>query len=156
MADLVFNIAKGRINELQRRVATNDPADSVLVVVLLKTAEADATLEDYETLSALLVNSDEADFTGYGRKVLTDADVPMPVVDHTANTQSSDIPDQVWISAGGTLDNALAKAVVCYDPAAGTGTDSELVPLSAADFVATTNGNNLTGIMHADGYFRAS
>jgi hypothetical protein len=54
VANIVFNIAKGEVNAYVKRVVNNDPANSALVIVLLKTAEADATLQDYDTLGAIL------------------------------------------------------------------------------------------------------
>lgn len=158
MADGVFNIAKGRAIELHNRVANNDPAASGLVVVLLKAAEADATLEDYDNLSLLLAaaGNTEADFTNYARKVLTDTDISAATPDDTNNRQEADIPDQTWTSAGGTTDNTLAKLIICYDSDTGAGDDTGLVPLSHHDFVATTDGNDLTATIDANGYFRSS
>lgn len=49
MADFIFNVAKGKWAEWHERVNNNDPANSALVIMLLKTAEADATLKDYDT-----------------------------------------------------------------------------------------------------------
>jgi len=36
MGNIVFNIAKGKVNEYVARVDGNDPANSALVLVLLK------------------------------------------------------------------------------------------------------------------------
>ena len=55
MADQVFNIAKGRITEFYNRIVSNDPINSAFVLILLKTSEADSTLIDYDTLSAIVV-----------------------------------------------------------------------------------------------------
>lgn len=157
MADGVFNIAKGRVNELVRRVVANDPANSALVVVLLKTAEADATLKDYDTLSALLAGANtEADFTNYARKSLTDADLSDPTTDDTGDSQWSDMPDQTWTSAGGASNNTLAKFIVCYDSDTTGGTDANLVPLTYHDFVATTDGNDLLAQIAATGFYDAA
>jgi hypothetical protein len=54
MANGVFNIARGRVNEYVSRVANDDPTNAVLVAVVLKAAESDATLEDYDDLATLL------------------------------------------------------------------------------------------------------
>lgn len=157
MADGVFNIAKGRVCELHDRVASNDPANSALVVVLLKTAEADATLEDYDTLSALLAGSNvEADFTNYARKVLTDSDISASAVDDTNNRREADIPDQTWSSAGGVSNNTTAKLLICYDSDTTGGTDSNIVPLVHLDYAETTTGGDITAVINAAGYFRAS
>lgn len=157
MANQVFNIAKGRANELVRRVATNDPANGGLVVLLLQANEADAVLEDYDDLAALLAagGNTEATFTNYARKVLTDADVSIPTVDDSADNQWADIADQVWTAAGGTTDNTLTKMVICYDPDVTGGADADLIPLTHLDFATTTNGNDLTAVMAATGFFVA-
>ena len=73
MGDLAFNVAKGRVVEFYNRVETNDPNNSAFIVVLLKAVEADAVLQDYDDLGALLgaAGNTEADFTNYARKVVT-------------------------------------------------------------------------------------
>lgn len=157
MADGVFNIAKGRVNEYVNRVDSNDPTNSALVVVLLQVAEADATLEDYDDLSALLAGSNtEATFTNYARKVLTDTDVTAPTPDDTNNRQDADIPDQTWTSAGGATNNTLVKMLVCYDNDTTAGTDANIIPLTYHDFSITTNGNDLSALINAAGFYRAS
>lgn len=157
MANEVFNVAKGRVNELLRRIVANDPTNSALVVVLLKVAEADATLRDYDTLSALLAGSNtEADFTNYARKVLTDADLANPTVDDTGDTQWSDMGDQTWTSAGGAANNSLVKLVICYDNDSTSGDDTNLIPLTHHDFVVTTDGSNLVAQVAATGFYSAA
>ena len=158
MADGVFNIAKGRVIELHNRVDTNDPTNSGLVVVLCKVSEADATLEDYDDLNALLgsAGNTEADFTNYARKVLTDSDITAATPDDTNNWQQCDIPDQTWSSAGGTLDNTLTKVIICYDNDTTGGNDTNLIPLTHHDFTPTTNGNDLVLQIDSNGYFRAA
>lgn len=157
MADFVFNIARGRVNEMHRRVVNNDPANSGLVLVLLQAAEADDTLDNYDDLASLLAaaGNTEADFTSYTRKVLTDADLTAPAVDDANNNQAVDIPDQTWAAAGGTTDNTLAKLLICYDPDTTAGTDAEIVPLTAHDYVKTTTGTDLVINIDAAGYYRA-
>ena len=155
MANGVFNIAKGRVNELCDRVEQGDPAASRLQVRLLKTAEADATLEDYDTFAAILVGSNvEADFTNYATKTLAAADVSR-TTDDTGNTQYSTVDnDQTWTAAGGATNNTLVKLVICYDPA-GTDVDANLIPLTHHDFSATTDGNDLIADFQAS-FFTAS
>lgn len=158
MAEGVFNVALGRVCELHDRVNDNDPTNSALVVVLLKAAEADATLEDYDTLSALLLaaGNTEADFTNYARKVLTDTDISGSTVNDTTNKRACDIPDQTWTSAGGASNNTLVKRIICYDPDSTGGDDTTLIPLTHADFAATTNGQDLVDQVNAGGYFEAA
>lgn len=157
MADQVFNIAKGRVVELYNRVKSNDPANSALIVVVLKVAEADATLIDYDTLSALLGGSNtESDFTNYARKVLTDTELAALAVDDTNDKFNIDIPDQTWTAAGGATNNTTVKLLLCYDDDTTGGTDANIIPLCHYDFAATTDGNDLTAVPHADGVFSAT
>lgn len=160
MANGTFNIAKGRSAAYADNVNNNTPATSGLILVLLKVAEADATLEDYDNLSLLLAGANtEADFTDgvtpYARKTLTDTDSITVTTDDSANTVSIDFPDQVWTSAGGTTDNTLVKMIMCYAPDV-AGADSTLIPLTHHDFAITTNGNDLTATINANGIFVAS
>lgn len=159
MADQVFNIAKGRIVEYYNRVKGNDPANAAFIVVLLKVAEADATLIDYDDLNALLgaAGNTEADFTNYARKTLTDSDLAtLPAPDDTNNRYDVDLPDQTYSSAGGASNNTLVKALVCYDSDTTGGTDANIIPLCHYDFSVTTDGNDLNLNWNAAGFFRAS
>jgi len=161
MANIVFNISKGEVNAYTKRVVNNDPANSALVLVLLKTAQADATLLDYDTLDDILTAGGgtanvEADFTNYARKVLTNTELSAPTVDDTGNEQYSDMPDQTYTSAGGATNNTLVKALVCYDNDTTGGTDANLIPLTAHDVSVTTDGNNLTLTIPANGFYGAT
>lgn len=158
MADGVFNVAKGKVNGYVDRVADNDPTNSAIVVVLLQASEADATLEDYDTLNDILgaAGNTEADFTNYARKVLTDSVITNSTVDDTNDRRESDIPDQTWSSAGGTTDNTMTKVIICYDNDSTGGNDTNLIPLTHHDFTPTTNGNDLVMNVDANGFFRAS
>lgn len=144
MSDGVFNISKGKVAHFAEQ--------SSLVVVLLKAAEADATLEDYDDMAALLAEAGntEADFTNYARKTgLTGTST----VDDTNNRMDSDLADQTWSSAGGASNNTLVKAVICYSAGAG---DANLIPLTHHDFTPTTDGSDLTMKVNAAGFYRAS
>ena len=157
MADGVFNVAKGDVNELTNRVAINDPANATLQVVLLQAAVADNIMEDLADLAAVLAQggNTEADFTNYIRKPQTDAEVNPPVVDNTNNRKNSDSPDVTWTAAGGTLDNTLAKLLICYDPT-GASPDNAIIPLTFHDFVFTTNGSDLIAQIDPIGFFSAT
>lgn len=157
MADFVFNIAKGRINELHNQINANNPGNSALVVVLLKVAEADAGMQDRDDLANILANgSTEADFTNYARKVIDDTVINDSVIDDTNNRREADIPDPTWTAAGGMVNNNLVKMLICYDADTTQGNDSNLTPLTAHDFVITTNGSDLVAQIAPAGYFRAS
>lgn len=160
MADFVFNIAKGRVVELYNNVKSNSPANSAFVVVLLKSAglEADDTLNNYDDLASLLAaTNDEADFTNYARKILTDVELAaLPAPDDTNNRRDLDIPDLTWTAAGGATNNTLGKLIVCYDADTTSGTDAALIPLTAHDFTATTDGSDLVAQIAAAGFYRAA
>jgi hypothetical protein len=110
MANVVFNIAKGRIVELYNRVKNNDPANSALIVVPLETSglEADATLIDKDDLAAVLSGTTNEQTT-MGRKTLTDSDLAaLPAPDDTNDRYSLDLPDIVWTSRR-DCDDRLCK-----------------------------------------------
>lgn len=155
MADGVFNIAKGRVNEFVNRVNDNDPAASELVLILLKTDDTDANLEDFDTIAAVLAGAAvEADFASYARIDLTDTDLTGSLVDDSGNKNDADITvDPVWSSA--TTGQTLFRFIVAYDPT-GASADSALIPLTFHDFSVTTNGNDLTAQIAAAGFFSAS
>lgn len=145
MADQIFNIAKGAFAEKIRDADTN------VGVLLLKVAEADATLIDYTTVAAILAGSNtEADFTNYARKTGLTGVV---TVDNTNNRVDCDFDDQTWTAAGGATNNTLAKAIVFYQESAA---DSGRIPLSHHDFVETTTGSDLVMQLNAAGFARAA
>jgi len=156
MADLVFNIAKGRVVELYNRVQTNDGANSALIVVAVDAnGETDANFRDFDDLAALLASTaNEVTNTNYARKVLTDADLSAISVDDTNDRFEVDIPDQTWtsISAG----DAWTDLIICYDPDSTAGTDSTVIPLTLHDFAVTPDGSDITAQVDALGFFRAS
>lgn len=135
-----FQIARGRIVELAKRVIDGDPATSNFVIGLLKVAESDAGLETRATYADIIANNTGADFTNYGlveTNILTNLSITNGVSDVRI-----DCDDFVWVNAGGTLDNTLVKAVVFYlDLAANINT---AVPLCHFNFPITTTGINLT------------
>lgn len=152
MADVVFNIAKGRAAYYSLLPATND----AIIVVLLKSSGlvSDATMIDYTSLSAILAGaSDECDFTNYVRK--TAASVTS-VPDNTNNWSAADFADITWTAAGGGTNNTIGKIIVCYDPDTTGGTDADIIPLTAQDFSDTTNGSDLIAQVATAGFFKAA
>ncbi len=156
MADVIFNQALGRIRTFADNAA-GGVANAAFVIVLLKAAEADAVLRDYDDLAALLgaVGNTEADFTNYARKTVSGADITV-TVDDVNDLVDIDIPDQTWLAAGGTVNNTLVKLLVCYDADTTAGTDANIIPISAHDFAVTTDGSALTAQINAGGLLRAS
>ena len=153
MANIVFNIAAGRVVELYNRVESNDPTNSALILVPIETSglEADATLADADTLAAVLAGTTNEQTT-MGRKTLTDADLAaLPAPDDTNDRYDVSLPTVTWTAASG---NAISKILVCYDSDTTAGTDANIVPLTMFDFVQTPSGADIqmtTGV-----FFRAS
>ena len=144
MANFIFNVAKGQDVAFANNVINNTPATSVFVIVLLQASQADDDLNNYDNLSLLLDNpaNTEADFTNYSRLLIDDGELTVTIND-TTNKVTIDFPDKVWASAGLTVDNTLTKMLVCYDNDTLSGNDTNIVPVYAYDYAATTNGENL-------------
>ena len=153
MANIVANIAKGRVVEYYNRVKGNDPAASALILVPIETTglETDAVLIDKDDLAAWLVGTTNEQTT-MGRKTLTDADLAaLPAPDDTNDRYDVSLPTVTWTAATG---NAISKILVCYDADTAAGTDSNIIPLTMFDFVQTPSGADIqmtTGV-----FFRAS
>lgn len=153
MANLVFNIAKGRVVELYNRVESNDPTDAALVLVPIETSglEGDSTLIDADTLAALLAG-DTNEQTTMGRKVLTATELAsLPAPDDSNDRYDVSLPTVTWTAASG---NAISKIAVCYDPDTEGGTDSNIIPLTLFDFAITPDGSDVE--MTGGVFFRAA
>jgi hypothetical protein len=134
MANYSFNIALGRESEFHWRVDNNDPTNSALVLVVLSATnlEADATLRDYDTLSALLAGtSDEVTNAGYARIVITDAGLSAFTVDDTNNQLVLPLANQT--TAAISTGNSWSKLLICYDNDTTGGTDANIIPVKAFD-----------------------
>ena len=153
MANIVFNIAKGRVVELYNRVENNDPTNSAIILVPIETSglESDATLIDADTLAAVLSGTTNEQTT-MGRKTLTDSDLAaLPSPDDGNDRYDVSLPTVTWTAATG---NAISKILVCYDSDTTAGTDSNIIPLTMFDFVVTPSGADIqmtTGV-----FYRAS
>lgn len=142
MANIVANIAKGRVVELYNRVESNDPANSALILVPLETAglEADSVLVDADSLAALIAGTTNEQTT-MGRKTLTDVDLAaLPAPDDTNDRYDLSLPTVTWTGATG---NAISKIAVCYDPDTTAGTDANIIPLTIFDFAQTPSGADI-------------
>lgn len=145
MADFVFNISKGAFVEKIRDSAAN------VLILLLKVAEAEATLKDRDDVAAILANgSTEADATNYVRKTAITGTI---TVDDTNDRVDVDMPDQTWTALGGATNNAIVRAIVAYQESAA---DAGRVPISGHDFVITTDGSDVTLQVNASGFARAA
>ena len=129
----------------------------LVVVLLADGCEADATLVDRATLSAVLAvtaNKEAAwqGGTGYERKSYTAVTV-------NASTDNDrvdlDISDPTWSTAGSpTSPYKLSKIGVCYAPAANSA-NTAIVPLAWLDFPSTVDGSNLVFAFDAAGFYRS-
>ena len=158
MADIVFNIAKGRVAELYNRVDSNDPTNAALIVALIAASgiETDAVLRDKDTFSDLVSGTtDFATNTGGGRKTLTDADIVAFAPDDTNDRVDLDIPDQTWTGVANDGTGAIGDLVIGYDSDTTAGTDANIVPLTLHDFAVTPDGSDITAQL-PNGFFRAS
>lgn len=153
MANIVFNIAKGRVKEFYNRVENNDPTNAAIILVPIETSglEADATLIDKDDLAAVLSGTTNEQTT-MGRKTLTDSDLAaLSAPDDTNDRNECDLPNVTWTAATG---NAISKLLVCYDPDTTGGTDSAIIPLTMFDFAQTPSGADIT--MNTGTFFRAA
>lgn len=145
--DLVFNVSKGEVKEKAKLSAAND---ALLYVLIEATGlEADATLKDYDDLSALLAGTSNEQ-VNQARKSTTTATI---TVDDTNDRVDIDIADQTYAALGG---NATGKILLCWDGDTTTGTDSNVQPLTAHSWDVTPDGSDVTAQIAAAGFFRAS
>lgn len=148
MADLVFNIAKGKIAYYAGLPAA---ADELVVIPLEATGlEADATLKDYDDVASLLAGASNEQTT-MGRKHVSAA--VTVTVDDVNDWVSMDMPDQTWAAAAG---NPVGGLLIAYDGDTGSGTDANLVPLAKLDFAVTPDGSDIVWQLNAAGFARAS
>lgn len=112
--------------------------------------ETDATLKDYDDLSALLAGTSNEQTT-LGRKTISSSITV--TVDDTNDRVDIAIPDQVYTAAAG---NATGAVLFCYDGDTTGGTDSNIVPMSKHDFTTTPDGSDLTVDVPAAGAMRAA
>lgn len=154
MADLVFNIAKGRFVELYNRVDLNDPATAELYVIAFASTATDAVIRDLDTVAAIEADANTAEATnaGYARKALTDADIVAFAPDDTNDRVDVDIPDQTWsaVAAGSNWTD------ICIAYGLNGGLDSAKVPLTWHDFVVNPSGADIVMQVAAAGFARAA
>lgn len=145
MANLLFNGGRGSL--VQHKADGED-----LIVVLLKVAQADDTLRDHDTLGAVLgAANTEADFTNYTRTVIPNASWTV-TIDDTANEATADFADILWSPAGGATNNTLVKLLVCIDGV----NDAARATITLHDFATTTDGNDLTAVVDAAGFYAST
>ena len=153
MADLIFNIAKGRLVQLAKNVDDGSPANSRLILIPYNCADTDDAVRDCDTVAAVeaLASTAERTANGWNRKTLAAADVTL-TLDDSGNTYSVDITDQSWTPTA----DAVTDLLLAYDADNTAGTDSDLVPLAWYDFAITPDGSTVTAQINASGAFSAS
>lgn len=132
MTALTCNIAKGSEVGYYANVDAASPANSALIMMLLRTGGASlATLQDTDTFAAILALSTEVSAAGYARKTLVAADLTAIVVDDTNNRILLTLPLQTFAlsATGQTID----IVVVGYDADTTGGTDANIVPITVAE-----------------------
>lgn len=132
----------------------NDPAAAILTVIPVDVAAvSDATLRDLDDFAAIITAGvTERSATGWNRKTLTDADITMPAPNDAGDSYDIDIADLVWTSV---TAGAVTDIIICYS-SVGSPTNAQLLPLTQQDFAITPDGSDVTGVVNAAGFFRAS
>lgn len=153
--NFTFNIAKGRVAWYADQAATGAP-DLTMRLLIAAGLQADGVLMDHDNVSTLLAaTNDEATFTGYAAKTLATPRVVIDDVNDRVVVDNGTTTTVTWAPAGGAVNNTLAKAIVCYVPAPGSSVDSAIIPLTAYDINATTDGNPLVITINASGLYIA-
>ncbi len=147
MGDIVLNIALGRI----AHYGTLPAASDAFIVVPLEASGlvADSVMKDYDDLATLLAGATNEQTT-MGRKTITSVTV---TVDDANDRVDVDFADQTWTAATG---NGLGALLVCYDSDTTGGTDSNIVPMTTHDFTVNPDGSDVTAVIAASGFYRAS
>ena len=157
-ANQVLTNALGRVAELYKRVDTNDPSASVLVVVLIASTsiESDAILKDKTTLTDYVSGAtNESTNTGYARKVLSDSDLVAWDPDEANDWVLLDIPDQTWTAVANDGTGAIAALLICYDPSSSGATASVIEVLTQHAFAVTPDGSDITAQV-PNGFYKAT
>ncbi|MFD7884091.1 hypothetical protein ACFV3N_16830 [Streptomyces bauhiniae] len=134
MANIVFNIAKGRLAAYADLPLTNDAL--IMVPLSASGLGSDATLMDCATLTAVKAAATEQ--TTLGRKSLTGVTV---TVDNTNDRVNIDCADVTWTATAGA---AIGAVVICYDGDTTAGTDADIIPLTKHDVSMTPDGSDFT------------
>jgi hypothetical protein len=162
MAAFTFNVAKGRTIEFHTRVDGNDPANSVLVLVVLAAAglESDDILRDKDTLADVLAGAtNEVTNAGYSRIVLSDTGITAVTIDDANDWVTAALATQSFGGPNVAAGDSWSKLLVCYDSDSTSGTDANILPVTAHDLringqVVVPNGAPVV-VSAPNGYVRA-
>jgi hypothetical protein len=135
VANIVFNIALGRLAYYTSLPATND----ALVMIPIETSGivADSVMRDYDDLATLLAGASNEQTT-MGRKTLTSV---TSAVDDTNDRWNMDAADVTWTAATG---NAISAVIIGYVPDTTAPSDSAVIPLTKHDVTMTPDGSDFT------------
>lgn len=147
MADLIFNVAKGRIAYYASLPAANDALK--LVPIQTTGIVSDATMRDYTDLASLLAGASDEQTT-MGRKTLTGVTV---TVDQSNDRVDLDAADVTYTAATG---NAISAVVIVYDPDGTSPVDANMIPLVKLDCVISPDGSDVLLQFNSAGFARAS
>lgn len=128
------------------------PSDALIWVLLQSTnLDPDAILIDRVSMADIVSGTTlEATFVGYVRKSITAATVTVNYMDDSVAADSSDL------SWSPTQAQALGKIVCLYDADTTSGTDANLIPVFADDYVLTTpTTGTMTYVVNAAGWGKA-
>jgi hypothetical protein len=143
MANGVFNISRGSIGYYADDARGLVGATDRLHIVVLQAAEVDDTLNNYDTLAAVLAGSNtEAASTNYARILLDSTDITWTVDDTGNDAQAIVDADQTWTSVSQAASEAWVKLLMCYGTSGAT--DANIRPLTYHDFSVTPNGGDIT------------
>lgn len=142
MALSIFNVARGAWGYYSQLPAANDAI--VLIPMEESGLEAVGTLQDYDTVAAILAGASNEQTT-IGRKTATGV---ASVVNDTDNVRTFTFDPAIWTGASG---NDLGGLLVAYDPDTTSSDDSDRIPLFFDDVFSGTASGDLTYTPHEDG-----
>lgn len=145
MADIVFNIALGKLAYYASLPAAND----ALVMVPLETSglETDAVLRDKHDFASVVAGTTNEQTT-VGRKTLASVTVTF---DDTNDRVAIDAADVVWTSPTG---NPISAMVIGYVPDTTSPSDSAIIPLTKHGVTWSPDGTTFT--LSINDFFRAN
>lgn len=147
MANMVFNVAKGRVVYYATLPGSNDG----LIAVPIEAAGLvdDSTMIDYATLSAVL-NAASNEQAVMGRVTLS---AVTATVNNTDNRVQVDAANPVWTAPSG---DPVAALLICYQPDLSVSDDTLVIPLVKLDFNEVPDGStDITAVFGATGFYWA-
>lgn len=154
MANLMFNVAKGKAGQYFDNVENNSPAGCLIRIFAIDAnGETDDNMIDTDNMTALFATlANEVTNTNYTNKSVAAANITI-TLDDTNNRLDVDIDDQTWSSIAS--GDSWTDLVVAYDPN-GSDTDANTIPISLHDFAVTPDGSDIIAQIDAAGVYRAS